>query len=67
MCSAVFFLFLIVCDVGNSICEVFLITRGPVVTTVAFIGYLVHGVPRATGATLGIFLPVYFIVILLAP
>jgi chromate transporter len=38
-----------------------------VVTTVAFIGYLVHGVPRATGATLGIFLPIYLIVILLAP
>ena len=35
--------------------------------TVAFIGYLVAGVAGATAAALGIFLPVYLIVVLLAP
>ncbi len=44
-----------------------MITPGPVVITVAFIGYLVAGVAGATAAALGIFLPVYLIVILLAP
>src|SRR6202140_2860284 len=44
-----------------------LITPGPVVITVAFIGYLVAGVAGATAAALGIFLPVYFVVVLLAP
>src|SRR4030088_3169564 len=44
-----------------------MITPGPVVITVAFIGYLVAGVPGATAAALGIFLPVYFVVIVLAP
>ncbi len=44
-----------------------MITPGPVVITVAFIGYLVAGVTGATAAALGIFLPVYLIVILLAP
>jgi chromate transporter len=44
-----------------------MITPGPVVITVAFIGYLVAGVPGATVAALGIFLPVYLIVVLLAP
>src|SRR3981189_156280 len=42
-------------------------TPGPVVVTVAFIGYLVAGVAGATAAALGIFLPVYLIVVLLAP
>ena len=36
-----------------------LITPGPVVITVAFIGYLVAGLPGATLAAIGIFLPVY--------
>ncbi len=44
-----------------------MITPGPVVITVAFIGYLVAGVTGATVAALGIFLPVYLIVVLLAP
>jgi chromate transporter len=44
-----------------------MITPGPVVITVAFVGYLVAGVAGATAAALGIFLPVYLIVILLAP
>jgi chromate transporter len=44
-----------------------MITPGPVVITVAFIGYLVAGLAGATAAALGIFLPVYLIVVLLAP
>jgi len=44
-----------------------MITPGPVVITVAFIGYLVAGVAGATAAALGVFLPVYAVVILLAP
>lgn len=44
-----------------------MITPGPVVITVAFIGYLVAGVPGATAAALGVFLPVYLVVIVLAP
>jgi chromate transporter len=44
-----------------------MITPGPVVITVAFIGYLVAGVWGATSAAVGIFLPVYLVVVLLAP
>jgi chromate transporter len=44
-----------------------MITPGPVVITVGFIGYLVAGVAGATAAALGVFLPVYAVVILLAP
>ena len=44
-----------------------MITPGPVVITVAFIGYIVAGIAGATAAALGIFLPVYLIVVLLAP
>lgn len=44
-----------------------MITPGPVVITVAFIGYLVEGVWGATAAAAGIFLPVYLVVVLLAP
>ena len=44
-----------------------MITPGPVVITVAFIGYLVAGVTGATAAALGVFLPVYVVVIALAP
>ena len=44
-----------------------LITPGPVVITVAFIGYLVAGVAGAAVAAIGIFLPVYFFTIVPAP
>ena len=44
-----------------------LITPGPVVITVAFIGYLVAGFAGATLAAIGIFLPVYVFTILPAP
>ncbi|MEI6666425.1 MAG: chromate efflux transporter [Chloroflexota bacterium] len=44
-----------------------LITPGPVVITVAFIGYLVAGVAGAAMAAIGIFLPVYFFTVLPAP
>lgn len=44
-----------------------MITPGPVVITVAFIGYLVAGVAGACAAALGIFLPVYLVVVVLAP
>ena len=44
-----------------------MITPGPVVITDAFIGYLVSGVWGATAAALGIFLPVYLVVVVLAP
>lgn len=44
-----------------------MITPGPVVITVAFIGYLVDGLGGATLASLGVFLPCYLFVILPAP
>lgn len=44
-----------------------MITPGPVVITVAFIGYLVLGMTGATAAALGVFLPVYLFVVILAP
>jgi chromate transporter len=44
-----------------------LITPGPVVITVAFIGYLVAGLPGACAAAAGVFLPVYLVTLLLAP
>lgn len=44
-----------------------MITPGPVVITVAFIGYLVAGPLGAGAAALGVFLPVYLVVILAAP
>ncbi len=44
-----------------------LITPGPVVITVAFIGYLVAGVAGAALAAIGIFLPVYVFTIVPAP
>jgi len=43
-----------------------MITPGPVVITVAFIGYLVAGIAGASAAALGIFLPVYLVVVVLA-
>ena len=44
-----------------------MITPGPVVITVAFIGYLVQGFPGALLAALGVFLPCWLFVILPAP
>jgi chromate transporter len=44
-----------------------MITPGPVVITVAFIGYLVSGVAGATAAALGVFLPVYLFVVVIGP
>jgi len=44
-----------------------MITPGPVVITVAFIGYLVAGPLGACGASLGVFLPCYLFVVIPAP
>jgi chromate transporter len=44
-----------------------MITPGPVVITVGFIGYLVAGVPGACVASLATFLPCYLFTILPAP
>lgn len=43
-----------------------MITPGPVVITVAFIGYLVAGPLGACAAAVGVFLPPYLVVVLLA-
>lgn len=44
-----------------------MLTPGPVVITVAFIGYLVAGPLGACAAAVGVFLPVYVITVLIAP
>ncbi|MGQ0815707.1 MAG: chromate transporter, partial [Gemmatimonadota bacterium] len=44
-----------------------MITPGPVVITVAFIGYLVAGASGGLAAAFGMFLPVYVVVIVAAP
>jgi chromate transporter len=44
-----------------------MITPGPVVITVAFIGYLVAGPLGAIAAAIGVFAPVYFMTLLAAP
>jgi chromate transporter len=44
-----------------------MITPGPVVITVGFIGYLVAGVPGSIAAAMGVFLPVWLVIVLLAP
>jgi chromate transporter len=44
-----------------------MITPGPVVITVVFIGFLVAGVLGATAAAIGIFLPVYVFTVVPAP
>ena len=44
-----------------------MVTPGPVVITVAFIGYLVAGLSGAVLAAIGVFVPVYFVTLFLAP
>lgn len=44
-----------------------MITPGPVIITAAFIGYLVAGLLGSLAATVGVFLPCYLFVVLLAP
>jgi chromate transporter len=44
-----------------------MLTPGPVVITVAFIGYLVGSVPGAVAAAIGVFLPVYLFVVVPFP
>ena len=44
-----------------------MLTPGPVVITVAFIGYLVASVPGAVAASIGVFLPVYLFVVIPFP
>ncbi len=44
-----------------------MITPGPVVITVAFIGYLVSGASGAVAAGLGVFVPVYLLVVIFGP
>jgi chromate transporter len=44
-----------------------MLTPGPVVITVAFIGYLVASVPGAVAAATGVFLPVYLFVVIPFP
>jgi chromate transporter len=44
-----------------------MITPGPVVITVGFIGYLVAGLPGAVVAALGTFLPCYLFTVIPAP
>src|SRR5437764_1842810 len=44
-----------------------MITPGPVVITAAFIGFLVARLPGALAAAAGVFLPVYLLVLAIAP
>ena len=44
-----------------------MLTRGPIVITVAFIGYLVAAFPGAVAAAVGVFLPVYLFVVIPFP
>ncbi|MEX2472667.1 MAG: chromate efflux transporter [Gemmatimonadota bacterium] len=43
------------------------LTPGPVLSTATFIGYVLDGVPGAAAATVGIFVPSFFFVLLLNP
>jgi chromate transporter len=44
-----------------------MLTPGPIVITVAFIGYLVASLPGAVAAAVGVFLPVYLFVVIPFP
>jgi chromate transporter len=44
-----------------------MLTPGPIVITVAFIGYLVAAFPGAVAAAIGVFLPVYLFVVIPFP
>jgi chromate transporter len=44
-----------------------MLTPGPIVITVAFIGYLVASFPGAVAAAIGVFLPVYLFVVIPFP
>lgn len=44
-----------------------MIMPGPVVTTVAFIGFLIAGFAGASAATVGVFLPTYLFIVIPAP
>ena len=44
-----------------------MITPGPVVITVGFIGYLVGGLWGAIASALGVFIPVYLVVVIVTP
>jgi chromate transporter len=44
-----------------------MLTPGPIVITVAFIGYLVAAFPGAVAAAVGVFLPVYLFVVIPFP
>ena len=44
-----------------------MLTPGPIVITVAFIGYLVASFPGAVAAAVGVFLPVYLFVVIPFP
>lgn len=44
-----------------------MITPGPAVITVAFVGYLVDGLMGAVLAGIGVFLPVYLVIVVFAP
>lgn len=44
-----------------------MISPGPVVITATFVGYLVDGLPGATAATIGIFLPSFILILAAAP
>ncbi len=44
-----------------------MLTPGPIVITVAFIGYLVASLPGAVAAAIGVFLPVYLFVVIPYP
>ncbi|MBA4396782.1 MAG: transporter [Syntrophus sp. (in: bacteria)] len=43
------------------------VTPGPIIITATFVGYLVHGIPGALAATIAIFTPSFFMVIIIAP